>query len=847
MLFLSLFFLLFLKAQDGNTELMIQSALHEEKTLGNIPKAIEIYHTVLSKQDFSKEMKAKVHLRLALCYEKMGNIIQAQDLYENMIKEHSDFTEITRIVNSRLREILRRKEIAVLKEKLSQLQASNEKIRLEEEIKKLQERIQSLVKSPPEAKSQENPKDQEEIKKDSQKVEERISDALSSHLYKIGKNLYQQGLLWSTRENLKKSLEFNPKNSESLELLERVENLIQEQEKKIKEEKGYTKENNEFSIKANLRDPQSTGADFLVAIKPELLEEKGEDVSFIEKRYDAISLLAQWKIKEDDLPEESLWSNVLVKFLRETLDSSEWKKNSYIKYQNKNFFVNQSISNHKKLEDAWQKLGENSHLVYIKGILFSKEREMIPEDRISFVPNTGGLYYAFLPKESKEKYISSLPPIQASQEIFLLNAQKQEWKHFFSVPLIQGYQERDISCKIYKEGLHFTLRDISQEKKVALQILVKKMQRPIHLIYTNNGPMHIPCLLTQQGEIEIGLEEEKNLLLGGLMDILDSNRNNPSHSLFALISFQRMPVLSFLKQESKSEKRSEEEYTQTYDVDFLQKIQDVKWNLKEQEIFLKEDRNPFILEYFQDELARFQPKGNAQIFKNFLVVHAISQAHQKVKERLEQLKSKQKLLCGMDIYLISCDRNTLKKILEAWKIPWKEAEGLSWYTIESNITEVLKKYKEFSDLKILYNFNSVVVGNTQKVSLKNCQILSYIDSLKYQEENPVQILIQDIHEGIRIDARALMLTEKEGSIHFLTTLSKIKGERKIPFSVSPGQKAFLSIPELNIFRFQINIPFKKGECHIVSGFQEAEIEKGKELFLFIVPDILSFVSLEKNQ
>ncbi len=841
------FFILFpLQGQDWNSELMIQSALYEEKSLGNLPKAIEIYHNILSKQDIAQEMRAKVHLRLAMCYEKSGNIMQAQGIYENMLKDYSDFTEIIRAVSSRLREILRRKEISNLKEKLLKLQESDEKIRLEEEIKKLQERIRSLVKTAPEPENKEIIKNQEENKKDSLKVEERISDALSSHLYKISKNLYQQGLLWSTRENLKKSLEFNPKNQESQELLQKVEILIQEQEKKLKEEKGYSKESIELSIVNDIKKNEDSSPESAIIIKPEFPEEKSEEASLVEKRYDVNILFQQWKIKEEDLPEEALWSNSLLKFLKENMDV-EWKKNTYVNYQNKGFAINQTIANHKKLESLWQQLGENSHLILMKGMLFFKEKEFFLEDKITFIPATGGIYYSFLPGEIKEKWQPSLSPIHSSQEIFLFSNQKQEWKYFLSTPLVQGYQAKNLVCKIYKEGVHFILQDLAQEKKMFLQILSKKIQRPIPLVNSNIGPMHIPCFLSQQGEIEIVLEQEKHLIVGGIMDFYEPGiKKNTGSSLYALFTFQKIPILSFLGREIKSEKKSEDESTQNYDVDFLQKINDIKWNLKDQDILSKEDRDSFILEYFKEEQGDSPKQGNAHIFKNFLIVTAPSAIHQKIKDKLDQLRIKQRMLLGMDLYLVSCEKQTLRKILDSWKIPVKQTEGLQWYAIELPFSEVLKKYKEFSDIKILYTFNSIIIGNTQKVSLKNCQIVSYIDNLKYQEDNPLQISMLDVHEGIRIDIRPLIASEKEGMLQLQTSLSKIKGERKIPFSISSGQKAFLSIPEINIIRFQINIPIKRGECYIVSGFQEIESEKTKDVFFFFAPDIINFVPPEKN-
>lgn len=215
-----LFLCFSLFAQEKNIHLLMEKALYYERVLGDLDKAIKIYDTLLTKKASTK-IREKLLLHKAFCYERLGKTKESIKIY-NTIKKTSQDKEIIRLINLRIREYRRREQIENLKKKLNTLVSPELKHKLEKEIEKLHKRIKILGKQEPKAKPTNDPK----------KEQKRIGDILCSHLYNIGKNLYEKGFYVGAKENLKKALYFNANNKKAFELLKKVELEIKKNKEK---------------------------------------------------------------------------------------------------------------------------------------------------------------------------------------------------------------------------------------------------------------------------------------------------------------------------------------------------------------------------------------------------------------------------------------------------------------------------------------------------------------------------------------------------------------------------------------------------------------------------------------
>lgn len=830
-----LLFLLFLArgyapGEEIQVELLLQEALYEEYSVGNIQKAMDIYNLVL-KGDILEETRNNVRLRLGLCYEKLGETEAAQNLYYEILRSPSSLPEVLGLAQGRMKALEERRVLPTATASPSPTPEIKRIPEVSTESKAIVESkttpTDGKIAPPADPKSKEGKKEQKEPL-----PEDKVGEILASHLYKVGKNLHQQGFLLGARENLKKSLSFQPKNKEVQAALEEVEALISEQEKKAKDEKNG-KDNIEFLLTSKEKKANDFSSSLPTA------DEKHESGIFSEKNYDVTLLFNTWKIK--DLPKESVWSNALLKLLRHFLSASEWVTPSYIKYQNQNFIINQTMENHARLTELWQKLGESTELTLAQVLLFSEQNFHFLEGKIAFTPQDAGVYYSFLESEIKTKLLSQWQQdaanflIEDSTEIVIPLGIKIDWQSLVKIPLVQGYKEQSLHCKIYREGVSFVFHDLGN--KLILQVLAKTIQKPIPIIPGENGPLQIPCFLNQQTEMEIALTEEKNLLIGGLLNPYPrhmSKENRPL--LFAMVHLKKIPVGAFLQGgEETPVPKAQEEYIQSYDVEFLQKIEDSMSPGKSPLEFQKEERNPFILKYFRQALSLAQKKGSMEIFRNFLVVVGNADVHSFLKERLSTLRENKDTVCKTNLFLFSCDKPAFAKILKNWNLATKKGDALQLDSLALPEAKILVDLRSFSEVQFVYKFSSFWIGNTQQISLKNCRIQSFMENRKGLEDAPLQAKVADTAEGVMISLRPILTSAREGVLQVHTFLSKIESEKETTFSFSNGVQLPFSIPQVNIVRFQISLPLKEGQSHLVYGLPEGEAEKGKILFfLFFV-------------
>jgi Tol biopolymer transport system component len=89
-------------AQDGNeAERLLQKAIVLEDVDGNLPAAIEQYKNIAGKKGVDRPVAAEALLRLAGCYEKLGQT-EAQKTYEQLIRDYPDQIDIVKVAKAKL-------------------------------------------------------------------------------------------------------------------------------------------------------------------------------------------------------------------------------------------------------------------------------------------------------------------------------------------------------------------------------------------------------------------------------------------------------------------------------------------------------------------------------------------------------------------------------------------------------------------------------------------------------------------------------------------------------------------------------------------------------------------------
>jgi len=90
-------------AQDA--EKAFQQAMMKEEGEGNLTEAIEIYSKLVDDTSVDREIRANSLLHIGICYEKLGKK-NASRVYEKLIAEFSDQSEISSIAREKLKSII---------------------------------------------------------------------------------------------------------------------------------------------------------------------------------------------------------------------------------------------------------------------------------------------------------------------------------------------------------------------------------------------------------------------------------------------------------------------------------------------------------------------------------------------------------------------------------------------------------------------------------------------------------------------------------------------------------------------------------------------------------------------
>jgi tetratricopeptide (TPR) repeat protein len=86
--------------QKSTANTLYQQALHEQDATGNLRKAIGLYEQVLNAKP-DRALAAKALLGMAECYQKLGDG-ESRRLYEQIVREYADQTDVVRTARNRL-------------------------------------------------------------------------------------------------------------------------------------------------------------------------------------------------------------------------------------------------------------------------------------------------------------------------------------------------------------------------------------------------------------------------------------------------------------------------------------------------------------------------------------------------------------------------------------------------------------------------------------------------------------------------------------------------------------------------------------------------------------------------
>ena len=85
-------------------EKLFQQGMMKEEGEGNLTEAIEIYNKLVDDTSVARKMRANALLHIGICYEKLGTK-NASRVYEKLITEFSDQTDISSIAREKLKSI----------------------------------------------------------------------------------------------------------------------------------------------------------------------------------------------------------------------------------------------------------------------------------------------------------------------------------------------------------------------------------------------------------------------------------------------------------------------------------------------------------------------------------------------------------------------------------------------------------------------------------------------------------------------------------------------------------------------------------------------------------------------
>jgi hypothetical protein len=94
-----------LEADTKSPAVLLQEALYQEETEGNLDKAIELYGQVLEQAADMERVAAQATYQMGLCHLKKGNQTAAADYFRKIINRYSQQTSIVKNANEQLAKI----------------------------------------------------------------------------------------------------------------------------------------------------------------------------------------------------------------------------------------------------------------------------------------------------------------------------------------------------------------------------------------------------------------------------------------------------------------------------------------------------------------------------------------------------------------------------------------------------------------------------------------------------------------------------------------------------------------------------------------------------------------------
>jgi tetratricopeptide (TPR) repeat protein len=813
-------------------------------------------------------LKARAHWRLAFCYEKTGNFITAEQLYGQMLSEYGNMPAVTRMVHAQIREQLRRKQIKELKQQLQTLTEFSPALRaqLEEEIKKLQEKLQTLEKMKPgeigkmetvgevkdntkeltksaesketSATAQTTNKDREENGKGEQ---QRMSEILALHLYHIARNLYSQGFFVSARENLRKALSFNPQNQQASELLKDVEAMLSHRDMP--------------SLIRKAVDQNVSKPDGKIIASPDKLadtilsKDTPSEASFSEVAYATEPLIKLWNL-EAASGRDNGWIEVMTRLIKSQASEPAWLFPAALRYENGKFFVKQTPLIQERIKNMWDALPEAKDVITIDAVML-----LLPESYVDilwrqpksiFYLAEEGISYTFLTLE-QYRQLQKTDGQNTSQEVcrfpenFLLTDQKVVWKHWQEMPMAQGYQGANLNFKFYAEGVQMQCQRDSKNKQMEIALSAQKMERPVGLVLTPQGPVEHPYVLEQQSNVPLSAERPQHVLIRGVLNPW-YRQVEKDEELIILMRSLPLSWPDFLQQKTvpaiPRELQSKDYSLRYYDIKPWQNVYD---SVEDSRHWGDENNRHFLQRFLLEECKEQTLPMPFKVFDSYLVAYGSPAVHQTVETFLQALKSSSDVLCSLSIYLLSLERYTWQQLLKKWQLQPPKDTVFRVYAIPLQKEEMMHELQSVENIKFHHTLGPVIVGNTQKVVLRDCQMRSYMEGIVRQDNGLVQSKMADIAEGVVVEARPVIISEQRGICELAVTISQSKGARDMTYAAAPQFNVSCKVPEMQIQKGYLHMPFYKGNCYLMAGFQYGEMAPSRD-FVFLL-----FLNIFKNK
>jgi len=805
---------------ESNIEIRFQQAMEEEQIIGNLERALLLYKEILQEPDLSDTMSINIQLRMAVCYKKLGNELEAKKIYDTILTNSNTTQEIKNFAEIHSRDIQKRLQIFKLKMDLKELQEANQKAQfekkeqLEKEVKELQDKIQTLEKSRPII-SNNSEESKKEVKKIEEKVEEKVKDTVAKHLHQVGEILYNQGFLSEAQEKLKNALSIDANNPETRELLDRIEKILLQQQENQK-------------------------------LSSEKLEQKAkEEVNgvkiYSEEIYDVISLWKRWAFSEKQIPEEKLWSDNLSLLIKAQLLPEQWKAPARISYKDQKFYINQTTANHNELKEFWNSILPD-HVVISANINILKSTwNNIENQGLFFSTDNSGIIYSQVNSGWQEKFLQQSREnfnILKEDVFYVLEKKIVQWDNINEIPLVQGEIEQKYNFKIFEEGVRFIL-NVENLKNIELFLRYQKLQRPIPLVMTHQGPFQSPIFLTQKAKIKIDMQfnQDISFLIGTFL--LDNIINTDSNLfLFFLVQLHVQKLSDFFKNTQHTIKENaieENKITKPYDITFLQ-VKEPPSYLAEFRKNIETDRHSFLLNYFKNIIKEKKLDASLELLHNTLIVYGSEESQKCIDKTIQLLHENLKTLCRLKIYIYSkTDENilTLKKSPIIQEIYHNKSYHIYTGSIKDYFTTLERE--KISRWTLSYILENIHLGNLQKSVFQNSYIRTFMENIEWKEKMPiVQTNVLEIPEGILLDLRVVLLGE-EGDIFFTPSLFFIKNDGLASSNISRAKKIVFPFPELEIIRENFHWKFKKDYFYIISGLKS---KTSNQFCCIIIPEIV---------